>query len=552
MEKLLLFGALSFSIISHSQEFQKVYGENLTDSPRDMIVTSANDLLIVGQTEDGTNELNGLMMKVDTSGNVLWSKSFGEPNTQDYLAAVIEDNGYYYAVGGTRSFSVDTTSDVFVIKTDLSGSIIWTKKYGGTGETGGYTGDYATSIIKESNNQFLVAGTWASSETNKLRGGYLIRIDDSGNMLNEFIVDGGAASEWFSKVNVAQNGDILVSGTNKLSNSWQPWFYRMTNTGTMLVSQGYGTAGTGSQFGSSILEINNETYQISNKGAEVMLTRLNANGDTLGLMLYGDSLSVNVPSTSLEKSQDGNLFLLAELNHKGVVAKLNLSGDTLWVNYLENNTGTYTKLVELDGYFYVVGSSSTNTNGEEDIYLVKMKNDGTSELCISDTHDTFYYYNGDCVITSFPDPVTSAGTESTITANSSNLSLNDCEICILPSFSYVVTDQTVEFTNETNVDVDYLWDFGDGNTSSNESPTYTYTSYGSFTICLTSSDACSGDSVCQVIDIIDYTGLEELNIGEKELIKIVDLMGREVPFEKNKVLIYVYSDGTTQRVFEFE
>lgn len=52
--------------------------------------------------------------------------------------------------------------------------------------------------------------------------------------------------------------------------------------------------------------------------------------------------------------------------------------------------------------------------------------------------------------------------------------------------------------------------------------------------------------------LVDYTGIEELFSGEKELVKIVDLMGREVPFEKNKVLIYVYSDGTAERVFEFE
>jgi hypothetical protein len=552
MNKLLLFSFTLVSFINFSQEFQRVYGDSLTNTPRDMINTSANELLVVGQTEDATSEVNGLMMKVDTSGNVVWSKSFGEPNTQDYLAAVIEDNGYYYAVGATRSFSMDTTSDVFVIKTDLNGNLIWTKKYGGTGEAGGYTGDYATSITKESNNKFLVAGTWASSETNNLRGGYLIRIDDTGNMLNEYIVDGPGSSEWFSRVNVAQNGDIIISGTNKLSNSWQPWFYRMTSTGTMLVSQGYGTAGTGSQFGSSIMEINNEIYQISNKGAEVMLTRLNASGDTLGVKLYGDSLSVNVPSNRLERAIDGNLLLLAELNHKGVIAKLDLNGDTLWVNYLVNNTGTYTKLVELNGYIYIVGQTSTNTNGEEDIYMVKLKNDGTSNLCVSDTYSSFYYYNGDCVITSFPDPVTSAGSESTITSTASNVTLNACEICILPNFSYNVTDQTVVFTNETNVNVDYSWDFGDGNTSSNESPTYTYSSYGSFTVCLTSSDACSGDSLCQTIEIIDYTGIEELMLGTKELIKIVDLMGREVPYEKNKVLIYVYSDGTTERIFEFE
>jgi hypothetical protein len=38
----------------------------------------------------------------------------------------------------------------------------------------------------------------------------------------------------------------------------------------------------------------------------------------------------------------------------------------------------------------------------------------------------------------------------------------------------------------------------------------------------------------------------------KELLKIVDLMGREVKYETNKVLIYIYSDGSTERFFHIE
>jgi uncharacterized protein (TIGR02145 family) len=48
-------------------------------------------------------------------------------------------------------------------------------------------------------------------------------------------------------------------------------------------------------------------------------------------------------------------------------------------------------------------------------------------------------------------------------------------------------------------------------------------------------------------------GLIEINNElDKQPIKIVDLMGRETTPQKNKVLIYIYSDGTTKRVFEFE
>jgi Leucine-rich repeat (LRR) protein len=47
-------------------------------------------------------------------------------------------------------------------------------------------------------------------------------------------------------------------------------------------------------------------------------------------------------------------------------------------------------------------------------------------------------------------------------------------------------------------------------------------------------------------------GIEELNNSPKQLLKIVDLMGRETPFKPSTVLIYVYTDGTAERVFKME
>jgi hypothetical protein len=53
--------------------------------------------------------------------------------------------------------------------------------------------------------------------------------------------------------------------------------------------------------------------------------------------------------------------------------------------------------------------------------------------------------------------------------------------------------------------------------------------------------------------VVDPTsGIEELKQGEKELVKVVDLMGRETLPENNKVLLYIYSDGSVERRFNIE
>jgi hypothetical protein len=46
-----------------------------------------------------------------------------------------------------------------------------------------------------------------------------------------------------------------------------------------------------------------------------------------------------------------------------------------------------------------------------------------------------------------------------------------------------------------------------------------------------------------------FVGVEELSNTPKSLVKIIDLLGREVNFEPNKTLIYIYSDGSVEKMY---
>jgi hypothetical protein len=49
---------------------------------------------------------------------------------------------------------------------------------------------------------------------------------------------------------------------------------------------------------------------------------------------------------------------------------------------------------------------------------------------------------------------------------------------------------------------------------------------------------------------LSFTGIEELNpTANKQLLKITDLNGKETPFRKNTVLLFIYDDGTVERVY---
>ncbi len=71
---------------------------------------------------------------------------------------------------------------------------------------------------------------------------------------------------------------------------------------------------------------------------------------------------------------------------------------------------------------------------------------------------------------------------------------------------------------------------------------------GSYAVEITQS-GCVDTSACYLVDL---TGIGELNLEGKELVKIIDLMGRETVFRPNTPLIYIYSDGTRERIMKIE
>lgn len=61
---------------------------------------------------------------------------------------------------------------------------------------------------------------------------------------------------------------------------------------------------------------------------------------------------------------------------------------------------------------------------------------------------------------------------------------------------------------------------------------------------------CSYNSDCN--NSCSTVGIEELTKSSKQLMKIVDIIGRDTTFKTNTTLIYIYSDGSTEKVFKVE
>ena len=87
--------------------------------------------------------------------------------------------------------------------------------------------------------------------------------------------------------------------------------------------------------------------------------------------------------------------------------------------------------------------------------------------------------------------------------------VGDIEDLTPPSagFSFMINEsdyKEIIFTNTSNSASDFLWDFGDGNTSSEKEPRHTYANDGVYEVSLVASDKLGQDSsVTQRIEIIE-------------------------------------------------
>jgi PKD repeat protein len=74
-------------------------------------------------------------------------------------------------------------------------------------------------------------------------------------------------------------------------------------------------------------------------------------------------------------------------------------------------------------------------------------------------------------------------------------------VCPLPvaSFTNTGSNFNYSFTSTSTSTLTWSWDFGDGATSTLQNPTHTYTSNGTYNVCLIATSNCGSDTTCESI-----------------------------------------------------
>ncbi len=192
--------------LSHSGDlvFNKNYGGSDTECFYEVIQIPNDDFVAIGFTTSyGQGSQDFYLVRCEQNGNKLWQRTFGGISIDWGRSLKYTNDDGFICIGHTSSFGV-SIRDIFLVKTNHNGEIVWQKTMGGAFHDCGYYVD----IIN--NNGFILTG-WSTSfsETQDV---FLIKTDANGEAVWGKLFDYNNYQDIGHCVKNTPDGGYIIAG----------------------------------------------------------------------------------------------------------------------------------------------------------------------------------------------------------------------------------------------------------------------------------------------------------------------------------------------------
>lgn len=185
--------------------WERAYGGEYYDSAFDLVEVESGGFAIIGVTTrtDPHPDQDIYLIRTDDAGEVLFEKSYGDKYTDSgHSISMTRDGGFIIA--GDGAFSL--------IRTDESGSILWTKSLREISDVGSGVLTTPNAVLATPDGTFVAAGTTLSQDGDIFTlHASLVKIDENGGVIWHQDYPGDGMSS-FRSVAQLENGDILAVG----------------------------------------------------------------------------------------------------------------------------------------------------------------------------------------------------------------------------------------------------------------------------------------------------------------------------------------------------
>lgn len=373
---------LTFAILSQENSsaqitFQKTIGNPGYDAARSVQQTADGGYIIAGSTNSSISAgfQDVYLVKTDIYGTLQWSKSFGAAGNDFAWTVKQTTDAGYIVTGWMASTSVQNDFDIYLVKTNSSGDTLWTKTLGGTGW------DHGNAGFQTTDGGYFICGyidDYFSFE----------KTDGNGNMLWEKIIGGGNGFA-FSAQQTTDGGFIIAGETTSIgAGATDIYLVKTDGSGNIIWAKAYG--GTGDEYGWAVQQTWDGGYIVAGNtnsfGAgmsDVYLIRTNAAGDTLWTRTYGGTDEDN--GYAVRQTADHGFVVAGETqsfgagNYDSYFLKADSAGNLLWSKTFGGANADNAKSVyQTNDGGYVLAGSVSSFGPDNDIYFIKTDSNGNS------------------------------------------------------------------------------------------------------------------------------------------------------------------------------
>lgn len=218
--------------------WSRTYGGSRTDQAFGVQQTSDGGFIVGGFTTDNyvATGADFLLLKTDASGNLSWARAYGGEAGEHAFAVCQTSDGGFALVGGTTSYGAGG-DDIWLVKTDAAGTLLWSRTYGGASY------DEATSVYATNDGGVVVAGrtlNFGAGNTDIL----VIRTNSAGDVQWARTFGGNSAEAQVAIQPTPEGGCAISAATSSFGDGTLDAYLVVTDaTGTPLLSRTFGASG---------------------------------------------------------------------------------------------------------------------------------------------------------------------------------------------------------------------------------------------------------------------------------------------------------------------
>jgi hypothetical protein len=374
---VLVFGLL-FGLIEAQPptRFYTTFGGSGDDIGYSAKQTFDGQYIIVGSTTSfGSTDV--YLLKVDSMGLLIWQKNLGGLNN-DVGKSVVQmpDSGFVVA-GFTNSFGAGGY-DAFLLRTDKNGNTLWQKTFGGA------NWDFANDLVLTANNKIAVVGNTSSFGSGK-KDGMVLLYDFAGNLIWQKFF-GGVENEELRAIISTNDSNLATVGYTESKNdiNGDGYFLKLNLSGDTLFTKTYGGKYKG--YSHDVTQQTNGQYIIA--GAETYSQNAFTQSQMYCMSMIGDSIwenhytKTNGDEAFVSVCNSTQLSYLSAFVRSAPFASYNFQGEIFvatpggWKYKINdvgglNNDFFYSVESTTRGGFVIVGSTESFNSAAKDIFFVK-------------------------------------------------------------------------------------------------------------------------------------------------------------------------------------